>query len=336
MQYRSRPPSRGLKAAFASMVIGVSSLIPVGAWAQQPLTLRIGQNIAVGTPLDLGVKRFAKLVEERSGGKIVVKDYPAGQVGNEQQMIEGMQIGTLDMAAITGSTYGNVLPEANILGLLYTFRDPAHMRKALDGPVGDDLAAALLKKTGIHIISSSWYYGTRQLTSNRPVKTPADMQGMKLRVVPVPIFDASWRAVGATPTPVDFKDLFTALQTNVVDAQENPLATAKGAGVHLVNKNLSLTDHLVSNVIVGMSGELYRRLKPDQLALIKTAVRDAGIYQDALVVKSEQDLLAEFKAGGMTIIQPDKAAFRERVKNVAKTFQNGVLLNMYEKIQAVQ
>jgi TRAP-type transport system periplasmic protein len=322
---------KGLVAGAIASAIFAS--VPVSA---QQLTLRIGQNIAVGTPLDLGVKRFAKLVTERSGGKIVVKDYPAGQAGNEQQMIEGMQLGTLDLAAITGSTYGNVLPEANVLGLLYTFRSPEHMRKAMDGQVGDELAAALLKKTGIHILSSSWYYGTRQLTADRPVKTPADLNGMKLRVVPVPVFEYSWRAMGATPTPVDFKDLFTALQTHVVDAQENPLATAKGAGVHLVNKYLSLTDHLVSNVIVGMSDDLYRRLKPEQFALIKTAVRDAGMYQDEIVLKSERDLLAEFKANGVTVIEPDKAAFRDKVKDVPKTFQNGVLLNLYQKIQAVQ
>ncbi len=323
------------KAAITAM-LATTLLAGGSAWAQQTMTLRIGQNIAVGTPLDLGVKRFAKLVEERSGGKIKVQDYPAGQLGNEQQMIEGMQIGTLDMAAITGSTYGNVLPQANVLGMLYAFRDPAHMRKALEGPVGDELADALLEKTGIHIISSSWYYGTRQLTSNKPVKTPADLEGMKLRVVPVPIFEAYWRAMGATPTPVDFKDLFTALQTHVVDAQENPLATMKGAGVHLVNKYLSLTDHLVSNVIVGMSDDLYGRLSPEQLDLIKTAVRDAGVYQDQLVLDSETELLAELKAGGMTVVQPDKAAFREKVKDVPNTFEGGLLADLYNKIQAVE
>jgi tripartite ATP-independent transporter DctP family solute receptor len=332
---RANPVSRFVATTLASLAVGAAMLAAPAASAQT-ITLRIGQNTAVGTPLDLSVKRFAKLVEERSGGKIVVRDYPAGQIGNEQQMIEGLQIGTLDMAAIIGATYGNVLPEANVLGVSYVFRDPAHMRKVMDGAVGDQLAADLQKKTGIHIMSSSWYFGTRQLTANRPVKTPADMVGMKIRVVPVPIFEASWRAVGATPTPVDFKDLFTALQTNAVDAQENPLANIKGAGVHLVNKNLSLTDHLVANVIVAMSDDVYRRLKPDQVALVKTAVRDAGTYMYELTVKSEQDLLAEFKAGGVNIIQPDKAAFREKVKNVPKTFQNGSLADLYQRIQAVQ
>ena len=104
-----------IKAAIAGLALGAATLAAPLGWGQQPMTLRIGQNTPVGRPLDLGVKRFAKLVEERSGGKIVVRDYPAGQIGNEQQMIEGMQIGTLDMAAIIGSTYGNVLPEANVV-----------------------------------------------------------------------------------------------------------------------------------------------------------------------------------------------------------------------------
>jgi TRAP-type transport system periplasmic protein len=216
------------------------------------------------------------------------------------------------------------------------FRDADHMRKAMNGPVGEQMAAALNKKSGIQVLDNSWYYGTRQLTSNRPVKTPADMAGMKIRVVPVPIFQASWRAVGATPTPVDFKELFTALQTNAVDAQENPLATTKGGGIHLVNRFLSLTDHTVANVVIAMSGDTWRKLTPDQRELIGKAVRDAAPFNDAAAVKSEQDILAEFKAAGVTVVEPDKAAFREKVKDVPATFQNGVLLDLYKKIQEVK
>lgn len=324
--------TRALTTVVAVLAIGVASV----AWAQQPLVLRIGHNTPVGSPQDLGVKRFGQLVAERSGGKVVVRDYPGGQIGNEQQMIEGLQTGSIDMAGIIGASFGNVVPEYNVLGVLYVFRDADHMRKAMSGPVGAEMAAALLKKSGIQVIDNAWYYGTRQLTSNRPVKTPADMVGMKLRVVPVPIFQASWRAVGATPTPVDFKELFTALQTRAVDAQENPLATTKGGGIHLVNRFLSLTDHTVANVVIAMSGDTYRRLKPDQLELIKKAVHDTAAYHDAAVVKSEQDILAEFKAAGITVIEPDKAAFREKAKDVPATFQNGILLDLYKKIQDVK
>lgn len=329
--------SRVFKAVLGSLAF-VAALAASGAQAQQKpeMTIRIGQNIAVGTPQDLGVKRFAKLVEERSGGKIAVRDYPAGQAGNEQQMIEGMELGTLDMAAITGSTYGNVLPEANVFAMLYAFRDPDHMRRTLEGPVGLEIAEALQKKTGIHAMSLSWYYGTRQLTANKPIRTPDDLAGLKMRVVPVPIFDAYWRAAGATPTPVDFKDLFSALQTHVVDAQENPLAVMKGAGVPLVNKYLSLTDHLVANTVVAMSDDLYRRLKPEQRELIRKAVIDAGHYQDELVLQSEKSLLEEFKQQGVTVVEPDKEAFRKKVADVPKTFDGGRLAKLYEKIQSAQ
>lgn len=324
--------SRLLATAISALTLCAAS----AAWAQQPIVIRIGHNTPVGTPTDLGAKRFGQLVAERSGGKIVVRDYPAGQIGNEQQMIEGLQIGTLEMAGIIGASFGNVVPEWNILGVLYAFRDADHMRKTMNGPIGEQLADALLKKSGIRVISGAWYYGTRQLTSNRAVKTPADMVGMKVRVVPVPIFQAGWRAVGATPTPIDFKELFTALQTNTVDAQENPLATTKGGGIHLVNRHLSLTDHVVANVVIAMSGDTYNRLKPDQIELIKTAIREAGTYQDEVTAKSEQDILAEFKAAGVTVTIPDKDAFREKVKDVPNTFQNGILANLYKQIQAVQ
>ncbi len=324
--------SHYLTFAVAAFAMGVAST----AWAQQPLVLRIGHNTPVGSPTDMGMKYFAKLVKERSDGKIEVRDYPAGQIGNEHQMIEGLQIGTLDMAGIIGASFGNVVPEYGVLGVLYAFRDKDHMIKAMNGPIGAELAALLEKKSKIQVLSNSWYYGTRQLTSNRAVKTPADMAGMKIRVVPVPIFQAGWNAIGATPTPIDFKELFTALQTNTVDAQENPLGTTKGGGIHLVNKFLSLTDHVVANVVVAMSGDTYSRLKPDQIELIKEAVRDAGLHQDELTLKSERDILEEFKAAGVTVVEPDKAAFREKAKNIAASFQNGVLLDTYNKIQAVQ
>lgn len=300
----------------------------------QALELRFGHNIAVGTPTDLGAKRFAELVEERSNGEIVVRDYPGGQLGNEQQMIEGLQIGTLDMAGIVGSTYGNVLPEANVLGLLYAFEDMEHMQKAMRGPVGDRLAQQLREQNGIHVIDGSWYFGTRQLTSNSPVEKPEDMEGMKIRVVPVPIFEAGWRAVGATPTPVDFKELFTALQTNTVDAQENPLPNIKAVGVPLVNDYLSMTDHIVANMIVAMSDSTYQSLTPEQRELIASAARDAGAYQDQLTVQGEDELLAEFKEGGMTVIEePDKAAFKARVEDLPATWQGGVLNEIYGMIQ---
>ena len=329
---RAESATRALTTLVAAMAIGRV----LGSMGAATVSTADRAQHARREPQDVGIKHFAKLVAERSGGNIVVRDYPGGQIGNEQQMIEGLQTGSLDMAGIIGATFGNVVPEYSVLGVLYVFRDADHMRKTMSGPVGTEMAAALQKKSGIQVIDSAWYYGTRQLTSNRPVKTPADMVGMKLRVVPVPIFQASWRAVGATPTPVDFKELFTALQTNAVDAQENPLGTTKGGGIHLVNKFLSLTDHTVANVVIAMSGDTYKRLKPDQRELITKAVRDSAAFQDAVVVKSEQDILAEFKAAGVTVIEPDKAAFREKVKDVPATFQNGVLLELYKKIQNVK
>lgn len=325
-----------LKATVAIIgFLGAALATSESATAQQ-IELRLGHNVAVGTPTDQGVKRFAQLVEERSNGTIKVRTYAGGQLGNEQQMIEGLQIGTIDMAAIVGATFGNVVPEANVLGLLYAFRDVEHMQKAMRGEPGKMIADALRTKLNIHLIDGSWYYGTRQLTSNRPVERPEDMQGMKIRIVPVPIFEAGWRAIGATPTPVDFKELFTALQTNTVDAQENPLPIIESVGVPLVHKNLTLTGHVVANETLAMSDDTYNRLTPEQRGLIVQAARDAGEYRNKLTLDSEAALLEKFKANGMTIISSDKDAFRTKVSGVAKSFRDGVLANIYTKIQAIQ
>ncbi|WP_255448369.1 TRAP transporter substrate-binding protein [Telmatospirillum sp. J64-1] len=327
---------RGIRRTIA--VAGLLGLPLMGMTpaSAQEIELRFGHNIAVGTPTDLGAKRFAELVEERSGGTIRVLTYPGGQLGNEQQMIEGLQIGTLDMAAIAGATYGNVIPEANILGLLYAFRDTEHMQKSMRGEPGRMIADALRERLNIHMIEGAWYYGTRHLTSNRPVETPDDMAGMKLRIVPVPIFEAGWRAVGATPTPVDFKELFTALQTNTVDAQENPLPIIDSVGVPLVNKYLTLTGHVVANEILAMSDDTYNRLTPEQREILVQAARDAGEYRDQLTIESEEALLKKFEDSGMTIITPDKEAFRAKVADVPNTFQRGQLADIYAKIQAVE
>lgn len=333
MTFVRRLPRLPLAAAAVALAAVLAATTASTAASAAPLELRFGHNIAVGTPTDLGAKRFAELVAERSKGEIVVKDYPGGQLGNEQQMIEGLQIGTLDMAGIVGATYGNVLPEANVLGLLYAFDDKDHMQKAMRGAVGKRLGERLLDQTSIHMIDASWYFGTRQLTSNRAVETPADLDGMKIRVVPVPIFEAGWSAMGATPTPVDFKELFTALQTNTVDAQENPLPNIKAVGVPLVNKYMTMSDHIIANMIVAMSDDAYRRLTPEQRELIAGAARDAGAYQDDLTVKGEEELLVEFKDGGMTVITPDKAAFAARVKNLPETWKGGVLKDIHAMIQ---
>jgi tripartite ATP-independent transporter DctP family solute receptor len=309
---------------------------PAPARAQTKVELRLGHGNPVDTPVDRGVKRLAELVAERSGGTIVLRTY-AMSLGNENQLIEGLQTGAVDMAANVAPSFGTVLPLSNVLGILYLFRDLDHMQKVMRGPVGARISTALLEKWKIHVIDQSWYFGTRQLSSNRPVTKPEDLRGMKVRVLPVPIYTAAWRALGATPTPIPFPDLFAAIQNNLVDAQENPLPNIKGAGFHLLHKHLTLTSHIISSWVVSISDSAYQRLTPEQHRIIAQAVKDAGAYQDKLALDSEEAILKEWQqSGAMTVYVPDRAAFKARVAKLPAEFEGGILNEMYGLIQNVK
>ncbi|MGV6874223.1 TRAP transporter substrate-binding protein [Pseudochelatococcus sp. B33] len=326
--------TKHIGGAILAMVLAAA--LPDLAAAQSKIELKLGHGLAVNTPTDLGAKRFAELVNERSGGTISITVFPGAGLGNEQQLIEGLQLGAVDLAATVGAGFGTVLPDANVLGFLYLFRDKDHMQATMRGDIGDKLAATLHEKTGIRTIDASWYYGTRHLTANRPVSTPADLAGLKVRVLPVPIYEAGWRALGAGPTPVAFGELFTAIETNTVDAQENPLTIIKSVGIPLVHKNLTLTGHIVANIVIAMSDDAYSRLGAEQVEILKRAAAEAGEYQDKLTTDAEAALIAEFEKDGVAIIDPDKELFADKVATLPDKFQNGSLAELYREIQAVQ
>ncbi|WP_108663084.1 TRAP transporter substrate-binding protein [Acuticoccus kandeliae] len=302
----------------------------------QGLTFQLGHGLAINTPNHQGALRFAELVNERSGGEITIEVIGGAGLGNEQQLIEGLQLGAVDMAMTVGAGFGTVAPDLNVLGMLYAFRDQAHMKSVMRGEIGERLAESLYDETSIRTVDGSWYFGTRHLTSNRPVETPADLEGMKVRVLPVPIYEAGWRALGAVPTPIAFGDLFTALETNVVDAQENPLPVIQSVGIPLVHKNLTLTGHIVATFAIAMSEDAHSRLSPEQLALITEAAHDAGDYQDQLILDAEASLVDKFRADGMNVIEPDLATFQEKVSTLPDTFEGGRLADLYNAIHSAE
>jgi tripartite ATP-independent transporter DctP family solute receptor len=335
MSTRSRL-GKGRRALIGLASLLVSLALVTGAHAQAKIELRLGHGNPVDTPVDKGVKRLAELVAERTGGTIVLKTY-AMSLGNENQLIEGLQTGAVDMAANVAPSFGTVLPLSNVLGILYLYRDVEHMQKVMRGDVGARISAALLEKTKIHVIDQSWYFGTRHLTSNRPVTKPEDLHGMKVRVLPVPIYVAAWRALGATPTPIPFPDLFSAIQNNLVDAQENPLPNIKGAGFQMLHKHLTLTGHIISSWVVSMSDSTHKRLTPEQHKIVAQAVRDAGAYQDQLMFESEASILKEWRDGNvMTVHVVDRELFKAKVVKLPAEFQGGILNEMYYLIQDVR
>jgi tripartite ATP-independent transporter DctP family solute receptor len=303
----------------------------------EEVTLRVAHAVAPDSPVDQATQRLAELAAEKSGGTLEVEVFPAGQLGNEQEYLEGLANGSLEMAAIVGNAYGTVAPETNVLALPYVFRDYEHMKAAMEGEPGQQIVDMVEEQAGVRILDPTWYYGTRHLTANEPIQTADDLKGLKLRITPVPVVEQSWAQMGATPSAVDFAELYTSLQTGVVDAQENPLPTIATSNFDEVQDYLMLTGHTVANLMVAINPELHDSLCEDQRAALDEATQEAGDFIDETVLQAEEDLRGELTAdGGMELVEPDVDSFRDKLEGFAESFQDGVMTDIYEDIQATK
>lgn len=303
----------------------------------EDVTLRVAHAVAPDSPVDQATERMAELAAEKSGGTLEVQVFPAGQLGNEQEYLEGLASGSLEMAAIVGNAYGTVAPETNVLALPYAFRDYEHMRAAMEGEPGQQIVDLVEEQASVRILDPTWYYGTRHLTANQPVQAADDLRGIKLRITPVPVVEQSWAQMGATPSPVDFAELYTALQTGVVDAQENPLPTIATSNLNEVQDYLMMTGHTVANLMVAINPELHDSLCEEQRTALDEATQEAGDFIDETVLQAEDDLKGELTAeGGMELVEPDVESFRGKLEGFPESFQDGVMLDLYQAIQAVE
>ena len=256
---------------------------------------------------------FKKIVEERSHGKIKIKIYPNEQLGKEIDLINGLQLGTVDMT-IAGEAFQNWVPSAAMLAIPYAIRDFDHLQKIANGKIGKSIEKDLLEKINIRPIS--WFIrGPRHLTSNEPIMHPDDLNGIILRVPNVPLFVSFWQSLGAKPTPMAFSEVFTSLQQNTIHAQENPLSLINSAGFSEVQKFCNLTSHVTSWIYVVLSEKKLKSLPVDIQKIILKAGDDMQSYQHKLFFKDEDQLKSQLIDKGMKFIEVEKNAFIEKSKN---------------------
>jgi len=276
-------------------------------------------------------------VKAKSGGRIAVQAFPAGQLGSSRDMIEAVANGTQQVVTEGAANFGAWVPAISVVESPYIWRDADHLVLAMAGPVGHAFNTELVAKRGMRILGTT-YYGTRHLTtSNKSVKTPADLAGFKLRVPENDVFKAMAEAWGAKPTPMNFGELYLALKQGAVDGQENPLPTIKSGKFDEVQKYLILTGHIITPRLIVVNDAFWKGLKPADQKIIQDAV-DAGIlWQNAELVKQEKELLDTFKAAGMTIVPVDIDAFRKPVVSaVVPKFESKWGKGTYEKLQALK
>lgn len=227
-----------------------------------------------------------------------------------------MARGNLELATLSAFDMAKLVPEFSIFTAGYVIRDPVHLMNVFNGPIGEELFKRVSDKMDLTVLAPI-YYGTRQLGLREPrsIKTPADLKGLKLRMPPG---SKDWlflgAALGATPTPLAFGEVYLGLKTGTIDAQDNPLPTVKSAKFHEVTKQLTLTSHLVDVLFIAVSNKLWNGLNPDQKHKLRSAAQAAARYNNEQRLADEEQMLDFLKRQGLTVTKPDVDAFRKSVQ----------------------
>ena len=323
-----------ISKTLASLVLGCAALglvaaVPASSQAA-PLELKLGHIQTEQDFWHLGSLKFKEELEKRSNGEITLKIYPNSTLGGDRDLVEGMQMGTVDFGLVAG-VLGNFEKSIGLLELPYLFNSQEEFNKVIHGPIGEEIAGRMVKKSGIRILNW-WDRGPRQTTSNRPINKLEDLKGLKIRLPEIPAMVNSWRAMGANPTPMAWSEVYTGLQQNVIEAQENPIPFIYGGRINEVQKYIAMTDHKYEYVTIAMSEMRWKKLNDKQRQIIVEAANAATAYENQLVLDKTNELLAEMQAKGLQVTHPDKKELAAAARSVHEDFAKTVDLDLYKRI----
>jgi tripartite ATP-independent transporter DctP family solute receptor len=256
-------------------------------------------------------------INKRTSGRYQIDVYPSSQLGKEADINQGLSLGSVDII-ISGSSFAaKSYPPIGVTYYPYTFRDADHLLAYTKSDVFKELAKGYEDKTGHHIVAVT-YYGVRHTSSNRPIKTCADMKGLKMRVPDVPAYLAMPRACGANTAPIAFAEVYLALQNGTVEAQENPLTTIEAKKFYEVQKHIVLTGHIVDHLNTIISANLWKKLSEEDRKIFTDVAQEAAAKATAEIKVNEAKLIDFFKQKGLTVTEINKDEFRDAVlKNVS-------------------
>ena len=318
-------------------VLGAAAAMALSTAALAQQEIVIGHSLSPTSHYGVGAQAFIDTLTELSGGEWTGTQAPAGQLGGERDMIEGLQIGSLDVVITSTGPLGNFVPEVYALDLPFLFRDYDHARKTLDGEIGQEL----LDKIGENqLVGLAWSEnGFRHVTNaQRPVRTPEDLQGLKLRTMENRVHMAAFEGMGAAPTPMAFPELFTALQQGVVDGQENPVTVITASKFWEVQDYVSLTGHVYSPAVVLASPILFDGLSEEERGWFMEAAKASAEATRAEVNRLEEAGVALLRENGMQVITDiDKAPFAElAAESSYSVYTDQYGSEMIDRIRAVE
>ncbi len=250
-----------------------------------PVTLTVGTAYAPDHPCSIAIEAAMKEISEKSNGTITVEHYPSSQLGDNGELAAGIESGSVDMNIQSLSFFTDKFPEATIDSCFSVYRDADHVYKVWDGEIGDWFSQKMLDAYGVRILDT-WLYGTRVFTTkDKPVNSPADLKGLKIRVPNNPIWTDMVASFGANPTPVNLSETYLALSQGVVDGQENPIPTIISSKFNEVQGYLSLTNHKFETIYVIVNENKWQSLSAEQRQIVETAFKNARLINNEQINK---------------------------------------------------
>lgn len=318
-----------LSICFATLIGSVSAT----AVAQE---LKAADVHPEGYPTVVAVQNMGKKLEAATNGRIKLKMYPNMALGDEKSMIEQTQAGGIDILRTSLGPMGPVVPEVNVFNMPFVFRNPAHMRAVIDGPIGDEILKKITDSS-VNLVGLAWMDGgTRNLYTKKAVRKPADLGGQKIRMMGNPLFVDTMNAMGGSGVSMGMAELFSSMQTGVVDGAENNEPTYVTQNHFTVAKFYNRTAHLIIPEVLVFSKAKFNKLSAEDQALIKKLAREAQLEQRKLWDEKVADSLGKMKAAGVTIVEDvDQPAFFKATQPVRDKY-GAAYADLINRIQAVK
>jgi tripartite ATP-independent transporter DctP family solute receptor len=326
---------RHFRTTFAALL--ASAALAGAAAAECEITLRSSDTHPAGYPTVATVEHMGALVKERSAGRICIEVFPSAQLGEERDTIEQTKFGVIDMNRVSMGPFNNIIEETKVVSLPFIFRDTGHMHRVMDGPIGDEILAAF-EPHGF--IGLAYFDGGSRSFYNRerPIRTIDDVAGLKIRTMQSDVFVDMMAALGANATPMPFGEVYSALQTGVIDGAENNWPSFESSGHYEVAGYYTLNQHLIVPEVLVMSKVTWDKLTPEDQALVRQAARDSIPVNRELWAAREAESEAKVRAAGVEIVEDiDKTPFIEAMAPVYQKHANTpVLQSLVERIQATE
>ncbi len=319
-----------------ALAVALSICAPTAQAAEK--TLRFAHIFSTDHSMHKAAEMVAEGIKKRTGGQVEIRVLPSAQLGNERQTMEGLMLGTIDMGNVTGNVLQGFEASAGLTALPYLIRDFDHAFKVEDGPIGKEVEKRILTKTGVRAIGYTTT-GIRVIaTPGKPIVSLADFKGLKIRVPESPVMVATFKALGANPTPIPWGELYTSLQTRVVDAGEAPPGALNDAKIFEIAKTMSLTNHVYTGQYMLISEKAFQRLNEKERAALLEAGRDATVWQRSVTVKEQTELTERLqKTAGVKVHPVDTAPMQKAVvpvyQDYAKTIGGMQLIDAVLKQQ---